>query len=267
MDNYTIHKYNQAKYAVFPVYYKQYNQSYKLPVIMSYDDFIRIKPLRKNWIYSSNGLIYCYHTLNNLTKKVYLHELVLLLNNRNNNQNSNIIHINKMGLDNRRENLAYDIYDKEYGKNLNKKQRTLKLPYNSNIDKDKIPTFIWYMKGDETHGDRFIVKINDYTWKTTSSKQVSLKYKLEEAKMYMRYLLKNNPNLLNEISMNGDLNRQGRYLLKSYFDIVYDAMYTDINKIKSPYNTLELLQPDYKNLTDEEIIELTKLKEHLSNSI
>jgi hypothetical protein len=232
---------------------------------MSYDDFKQIKPLNKNWKYNSNGFVSCYHTVDSITKEVLLHDLVVLLNDKSNKKQCSIIHINKIGLDNRRENLIYDTLDKDCGKNLNKKQRTVNLPRTSGIDRDSIPTFIWYMKEDQSHGDRFMVKIHDISWKTTSARHLSLKYKLEEAKMYMRHLLKSNPYILEEQSMNGDYNKEGKLLLKSYFEIANDAGYTNIKSFMPNSNTVNLLKPDYKHLTNTEIEELVNLRNHLLN--
>jgi regulatory protein YycI of two-component signal transduction system YycFG len=50
-----------------------------------------------------------------------------------------IIHINKLGFDNRYENLMYDETDKDVTKNLRKKKRTVVLPEDSGIDIEKIP--------------------------------------------------------------------------------------------------------------------------------
>ena len=72
------------------------------------------------------------------------------------------------------------------------------------------------MKPDSSHGERFMVNIGDINWKTTSTNELSLKYKLEEAKMFLRHLLRSRPDLYEEYSMNGDFNKEGIDLLNSY---------------------------------------------------
>jgi hypothetical protein len=134
-------------------------------------------------------------------------------------------------LDNRRDNIFYDSYDKKFKKNLKKKKRTIKLPENSLIKPDLIPTYVWYLKENGTHGERFSVNIGDKKWKTTSSKKVSLLEKLELAKDYLKNLKKTNPEYFLTFSMNGDLNKQGYELKKSFIDIIKKAGYINVQEI------------------------------------
>ena len=62
--------------------------------------------------------------------------------------------------------------------------RYITLPSDSGIDSSEIPRHIWYIKAHGAHGDRFAIefKTEGFTWKTTSSKKVSLRDKLNEAK-------------------------------------------------------------------------------------
>ena len=55
------------------------------------------------------------------------------------------------------------------------------------------------MKPNGSHGDRFMVEIGDVKWKTTSSKKLSLKYKLEEAKLFLRQLKRESPELFEQL--------------------------------------------------------------------
>jgi len=54
----------------------------------------------------------------------------------------------------------------------------------SELTVDDIPKHIWYVKANGNHGDRFAIefKTENIVWKTTSSKKISLKDKLEAAK-------------------------------------------------------------------------------------
>ena len=257
MDCYKMISYDGQEYAVCKMRYK----GYKAPVVLDWDDYKAIKKLNKNWRCGTNGFVSCSHTVEGSTpKEVYLHELVMLLNNQENgleNQKSPIIHINRIGLDNRRENLIYDTVDKELNKNLQKKRRTIYLPREAGINPDKIPTYIWYMKPDSSHGERFTVNIGDINWKTTSSNNLSLKYKLEEAKLYLRHLLRSRPDLMEEYSMNGDYNREGMSMAESYYDIVDKAGFNNIQKI-IPNNTVSLLQPDYDDMDNNELYSLSQ---------
>ena len=108
------------------------------------------------------------------------------------------------------------------------------------------------MKPDSSHSERFMVNIGDVSWKTTSSNELSLSCKLEEAKMFLRQLLRNRPDLHEEYSMNGDFNKEGKDLLKSYYDIVHKHGYTHIKKLVPETNTVDLLQANYNDLTLDE---------------
>jgi hypothetical protein len=250
MNNYKRVKHKNDEYAIFSV---QYNGT-KLPVLMDYNDCKIINKMKKTWKCNNNGFIYC----NNNKSDVYLHELIMSIQNKESGmqysrgQNKPIIHINRIGLDNRRDNLAYDIVDKSITKNIKKKKRTITLPKMSGLDPDNIPTYIWYMKPDSSHGERFVINIGDINWKTTSSNELSLTCKLEEAKMYLRNLLRNRPDLQKEYSMNGDFNKEGKQLSKSYYDIVHADGYTYIKRVIPNKNTMDLLQPNYDFLSRDE---------------
>ena len=138
-----------------------------------------------------------------------------------------------------------DKQNKDIRKNLNKKSRTIKL---KNIDVDKIPSFVWYMKDDGNHGERFQIKLGSINWKCTSCDKLSLRYKLEETKKYLRqYKEKNNIEFL-ENSMNSDLNIHGIKLKKEFY-----KMLDNIN-MKYEYtldrNTDILLQEDITGLNE-----------------
>lgn len=235
MENIKYMSYNNSRYVVFPVSYKN---KLMLPVIIDYGDFKQIYKLNKKWRCNDNGFAVCSHTSNGVTRDVLMHELIMLLNN-DNKIKKKIIHINRIGLDNRKENLMYE--NENINKNIKKKKRTIILPKDSGIDPDNIPTYIWYMKPNETHGSRFIVKIDDIKFVTTSSRDVSLNDKLEEAKIFLKKLFEEREDLRESYSMNGDYNALGKELLNSYYDIVNKAGYDYIKKSIPEHNTFKLL--------------------------
>ena len=253
MDNYKLVDYEEEEYAVFKINYKEQ----RIPAIMDKGDFDIISKLKKNWRCNANGFILCSHTKNGITKDVYLHELIMLLKNKDEGSkklDKPIIHINRVGLDNRRENLMYDVIEKDLNKNAKKKKRTIELPLDSGIDPDDIPTYIWYMRPDQSHGDRFVVNIGDVSWKTSSSYDLSLRYKLEEAKLFVRELLRSRHDLLDEYSMNGDYTKEGKELLHTYYDIIHYAGYNNVKRVIPEHSTVELLRPNYDILDDDEQI-------------
>lgn len=247
---YQLVTYNHKDYAIVEFMYN----NIKLPVILDYKDFAVIDNLQKKWKCNEFGFISCIHEYGSNIKEVFMHEVVMALRVKEENKKTltkPILHINRIGLDNRRENLIYDVRDKETNKNLRKKKRTVDLPENSGINPDEIPTYIWYLKPSDTHGSRFAVEIGDISWKTTSSNKVSLRYKLEEAKAYLRSLKKYRPNLFEEYCMNGEYTRDGKILLSSFYNIIYKAGYNHIKEPTKNNITDQYLKPHIDELSDE----------------
>lgn len=235
--NYKRVKYKNRWWAVIDI-----NNS--VPVVVDWKDFKPIQKLKKNWKVGKQGNISCFHKYKGDTKEVYMHEVVLALKQQEeggNVMNKSIVHINRIGVDNRRDNLRYDTTSKDTNKNIKKKNRTIDLPKDSGINVDDIPTYVWYMKPDSSHGERFMVSVGDINWKTTSSKKLSLKYKLEEAKMFLRQMKIEDPDSFKEYSMNGDLTKDGEKLTESFYSIVQLAGY-DVEKIELPNNTDMILK-------------------------
>ena len=183
-----------------------------------------------------------------------LHEIVMKYNEKNkieqNNSNPPIIHVNRINLDNRYENLMYDTSDKEITKNLEKKERIINLK-GGGIDANNLPSFVWYLKPDSSHGERFMVKLDRINWKSPSSKELSLRYKLEATKKFLRNKIKENPLLLKKFSLNGDLNDVGFKLRKSYYELIHQVKNGKYKKyqMKENNSTLHILKEDLKGLT------------------
>ena len=221
--------YNNKYYAVVELKYKDEIK----PMITDWNDFKYIKGLNKSWKCHQSELVSCTHTYDDITKEVFVHDIIMALihkENSTNREKASIIHIDTVGLDNRRDNLIYDNKDKDYNKNFKKKKRTITLSKESGISPDEIPTYVWYLKPNGSHGERFTVEIGDVKWKTTSSKKISLRAKLEKAKQYLRELKINRPDIFEERCMNGEYTKKGKELLKSYYKIVSKSGY-DIEKI------------------------------------
>jgi hypothetical protein len=205
-NNYNKVLYNNNTYAVIKVLYKN---NY-IPIVLDYKDFKNI-PSDYNWIISDTGLIY---RKTSDDKFEYLHDKIL----KTNVKTKSIIHINKLCIDNRLKNLMFDNKNKITKKNLSKKARTIDLK--DKVDVNKIPTFVWYLKPDKSHGERFQVDMGDIKWKSTSSNELSLKYKLEETKKYLRQMKDIKPDEFKKNSMNNDLNIQGEQLKKEFYEII-----------------------------------------------
>lgn len=231
---------DSSKYAIFEIIYKDK----VCPVVIDNKYYNKIMLISNDWKII-NGQVGTKIIDNKESYDIYLHGLILNLKNKKVIKKP-IIHINKICLDNRESNLMYDFCDKDIQKNIKKKKRNVVLP-STTIDADKLPTYVWYAKGNDKRGDKFIIKIGDYIYNTTSSKKVSLDYKLEEAKKYLRTLKEKNPKLFYEYSMNGDYTDLGIKLLNEYDSIITKAGYKLNFKLSE--STDSLLKENLNNLT------------------
>ena len=232
----------------------------KVPVIFDDIYYEKLKALNKSWKINDYGFVVSKHKKpdnDNDTDKeqdieISLHEVIMAFYNKENGlskKNNNIIHINKLGIDNRKENLLYDTLDKETGKNSKKKKRIIEFREEVGIKPNDIPSFMWYLKPNGTHDERFIIEIGDIHWKTTSCSKLSLRYKLEEGKKYLRELKEAKPEIFLENSMNGEFNLKGKKLLKSFFDISSDAGFNNLKKLSTDNLTNYYLKQKLKGLT------------------
>ena len=255
LGNFKKISYNNKDYAVTQLNYNGNN----VPVILDWDIRNKIIDFDKNWRINEKGYVVTSHKIiqeggNESSRDIYLHDVVLKLKGLI--PNKPVLHINKLGIDNRFDNLMLDTRNKEITKNLNKKTRTVILPKNSKININDIPSYVWYMKPDSSHGDRFLVDIDNIKWKTSSSKDLSLKYKLEEAKKFLRELKISKEHLFNDYSMNGDLNEHGKDNLTSFVTISQSAGFKNLNN-NIENNTDIYLKEDLKGLSEFEINLLT----------
>lgn len=268
---------NGKKYGVFGTTYK----SYKIPVVIDEIDIPKINQSQNDefasggtivpcnspmsWRCNISGCISCVQIStkdNTQHKKTFkLHHLIMSHETTDNKIPQNnlsgeikkspkIIHLNKLLLDNRRENLLLCSNSTNHMSVRKKKKRVVELPENSHIDPNEIPSYVWYLRADGNHADRFIVKIGDVTWKSTSSKKVSLRYKLEETKYFLNALKNKRPELFENISMNGDFTKKGKELLSSFYEIVSKAGYT-LNKIPFISSTPKYLKHRKLSKTEE----------------
>jgi hypothetical protein len=246
--------YHGNTYTVAHIIHSEHN----IPILLDREIYKAIKSLDKRWYINDKNHVYCIHTKlgrgGDETYPVYLHDVVVRLSKDvdvEGNGGKPIIHINNIHFDNRLENLQFDVPNKDHTKNMKKKRRIISLKQHG-IDVDNLPTYMWYLKPDNSHGDRFAIEIpNLLSWRSTASKKVSLRYKLEEAKKYLRYMRVNRPRIFESYSMNGDLTSVGLKLYKEYKMMIEKAGFTMDDP---PENNTDLfLQQDTSDLTDFEI--------------
>lgn len=237
---------DNGEFAVIPFKFK--NQLY--PIILDRDVHKILNKLDKKWYVNDKGGIYTVDKSNNTN--VYLHDVVKLIDHKANNtklEDKAIIHLNRIPFDNRLVNISYDTVDKKYKKNLKKKKRTAKLPKSSGVIISDLPTFMWYIRSSGSHGDRFFISVGDIQWKSTSSSRLSLKYKLEESKKYLRNLRETRPDIFTQYSMNGDFTEKGNILLKEYLTIAKNGGFTNLKMFSMDKNTDKFLEEDTDELS------------------
>lgn len=159
-----------------------------IPIILDWQDYLTIKSLNKKWVLNQHKSPYCIDTYNNVKKRVYLHDIIMVLICRENKQpytKKRLYHINNIQADNRRANLTH------------KKHNTKKKLRQDNT----IPSYVSYIGPNKYHGERYMIKIRNYTWKTTSSKKISKEDKLKAAKDHLNTLKLTKPELFNEFGI------------------------------------------------------------------
>ena len=218
------------------------NIEYIVAVTKSNDVFVidetTFRRLPDKLFYKTNTYIYT-----RLAKPTLLHHLVKPYDG------VTVDHINQIKMDNRSANLRYAT-QAEQNQNQSKRKRNVELPEDCHIDPRDIPTFIWYIKDDGHHGDRWMVEIKGkYSWKTTSSKEFSTKFKFELAKKHLRDLIATQPDLLQGHCINGELSFEGEQLKKEYIYILELAGYDYENKVQVHY-----LDEELTGLTESEIV-------------
>ncbi len=136
------------------------------------------------------------------------------------NNSKEIVNINGIGFDNRRENIREEKFSKRV--------------YPANIH--TLPYYIWYTRGDKTHGDRFVIKLHEFKWSTTSSKKLTTEAKLEQAKEKMILLRKERPELFVDTLIDQEHIKERKKLLKSFYKIIYRAGFTNVKRLVTDSN-------------------------------
>ena len=205
--------YNTMNYIVGII---QFNGN-DMKFVIDKDDYDKIKD--RAWHYTSNQYISSSITVESNRKQLYLHNLVMnRLDHPGKGATETVDHINRNGLDNRKENLRI-ITQSQQNLNQSKKKRSVILPPGCPIKADDIPKHIWYVRANGLHGDRFAIefKTEGFVWKSTSSKMISIHEKLKQAKEKLEecYLLYPHLN-----QMNTNYIKERESLEKSFQDII-----------------------------------------------
>jgi UDP-2,3-diacylglucosamine pyrophosphatase LpxH len=201
--------YNNKKYSIIHVIYKGHD----IPVVCDYN---RIESVGKYKL-KCDDLCNISYNINGHKNRLY--NLITKTP-----KNVCYSYINELGLDNRIENLER--------KNVDRRQICYNIPKNIK----NLPPYVLYVKGDQSHGDRFMLKLKDYKWTTTSSKDITTSIKLDIMKQHMIKLRKLKPELFIDTELDKNVISKKKKLLNSFYKIIYKVGYKNIKKLKLDSN-------------------------------
>jgi len=245
------------------------------PVLLNSKDFLTIRKYKKKFYVDKFGQVYCIHEDQGIEKKIYIHHIVVALNDplylqkinsaANTQKKIKLYHNNNIYLDNRFENLSYD------KPKAVPKARIITFEDNI-VTPSMLPLYVSYMKPNNTHGPRFIVKFDNISWKSSGSNKLSLKYKLEQTKKFLREILKC-PEIYNSYYKTNNVKQENKSL-NTYYTIVKRAGFTHIKRPQQHKSNTQILRYDAKNLTIEEkkliknfVINVEKFKHKTNHTI
>jgi hypothetical protein len=230
--NHKIVEYNDKEYIVAYALFKNKH------ILHVFDADDKEKVCFNSWCYQNDGgyLGRTFYTddEDNNKKTLCLHNLVMnKLTFEGKGQQHTVDHINRVGRDNRKENLRMATSQSAQNFNTKKRERKIELPEGCDITPDMIPRNVWYIHPNGKHGDGFCIEIKGvqtlnegrFTWKSTRSTKVSLKVKLQETKLKLEEIAKNNPEL-QELSNLGNEEKRNE-LINSFNAILEKSGYPE----------------------------------------
>lgn len=265
--NYETVNYNDKEYITCETHFRLFKKIF----VIDYDDFDKIKYM--NW-FLTNG--YVTTSIRNQTGKhenlitLYLHNLIMdKLTFDGKGQTTTIDHINRNPLDNRKENLHL-INQSEQNFNQNRKVRTVNLPDDCHIKRNELPRSVGYAKARGIHGEYFEVWLPNFNkadlrWFSSRDKTLSLRFKMEQTKKYLRYLQNKYPDEFNKRHIETEYNEDEIKLIDSYNAIIKLSKFYDKN-MEVKYDQTNYLKEDLTHLTEEEIKLLNNMNFDVNNN-
>jgi hypothetical protein len=221
--NVILHKDVEYKDKKYVIGYCPFNDTEDYLFVIDFDQ--KEKVINKKWHYRSEGdyIGNTHVTEDGITKQLYLHNFVMnKLTFDCKGQHHSIDHINRIGRDNRIENLR-ELSQSHQNINQQKKDRNIELPDGCGINPQDIPKNIYYRKPEGLHGDRFYIDIkfseHPFRWYSSSSKKIDLKTKLQHAKLKLEEFKQENPKYALLLETLDNL-KQRNDLRKSFNDIL-----------------------------------------------
>lgn len=203
--------YNNSYYVVLTILHKKN----RIQFVIDYNNLYKVA--NRSWHISSGIYIATNVILDGgKVKEVFLHNMLKINSSLDNSERKYVIHINNNFLDYRLENLRL-VDETEYQQLKSKRARTIILPPDCGFLANDIPKYVSLIKANGNHGDRFIIEIQalNISRKLSSSKKLTLKEKLDEAKSILKEIYNNYPELRPSIT-----DEMKESLKKSFNDIL-----------------------------------------------
>jgi hypothetical protein len=255
-NNYKNVEYNGKQYIVGYTPFKNDH------ILFVFDADDKDKVVKHRWYYRTDGgyIGGAFHFDNDIIKVWSLHNVVMnKLTHDGKGQQHTVDHINRIGRDNRKENLRI-LTQSAQNFNQKKRDRKIKLPEDCNITADMIPKNVWYVKARGGHGDGFCIEIKgvstlgngSYSWNSTRSTNVALDIKLQESILKLKKLKDECPELQQIDDMTNEIRL--RELSESFNAILQKSGYPqpviEANLVKVDYTpiTAPVITPDVEKV-------------------
>jgi hypothetical protein len=163
----------------------------------SLNKILNFEDCRPSWYLNLNGYIASSFKINDEKKCIYLHQYIMDVHfDDNTDMKKTVDHINRDKMDNRRENLRFaNMSDQNSNRDKKKRQQNAcELP--NGIKQSDLPIYVCYNKrcyDKENNSWREFFTIEnhpklDKTWATSKSNTISIKEKLNQAKIKIKHL-------------------------------------------------------------------------------
>lgn len=221
--------YKDRKYLLCVISNSKFN---RIPFLVDEDQYSFITS--KRWIVKVDNYLGCDYYVGATRKVLYMHNEVIdsSLHYRGKGVTNSCDHLNRIGMDNRLENLQIKSQT-DQNHNQKKRERNIVLPPDCGFTVDDIPQHINFIKqGKDGRPPYFSTEVKHngekvYRTKSSQSSTVSLLDKLNQAKALLHGVMASNPEWFIDKSQNGDLNRDYKGLYDSYFEILRAAHIID----------------------------------------
>jgi len=206
----------------YAVYKYRFNDEDRL-FVTDWEDRDKMLEAHANW-YQINNYIGYKEEINHITITYYLHNLIMdKKQGGGKGQKFTIDHINRNTRDNRKENLRL-ISQSRQNENQGRRKRIVVLPDDCGVDVKDIPKCVYYVKPNGKHGDGFVLELKKdgarKTWKSTRSKEITLKDKLIQIKKIILDISDTYPELLEDKAIIENYTDQQITLMRDFNQII-----------------------------------------------